>query len=86
MWKDGANAFRSLLHNSRVPMAFTSFTEEEGMLDLVIFAKFCGSEIEMLVACEENPMRSLRPRREELKHEGVPLYNNYFITVVRPSK
>ena len=86
MWKDGANAFRSLLHNSRVPLAFTSFTEEEGMLDLVIFAKFCGSEIEMLVTCEENPMRSLRPRREELKHEGVPLYNNYFITVVRPSK
>ena len=74
----------SLLHPSGAPVVFTSYTRTETRDDLKRFQEFCGQEIEILVQCEENKMRSYRPKRDMgLEEEIDVFYSNYYINIVR---
>ena len=75
---------QSLLHETGAPVIFTSYTRTEALSDLKRFQEFCGQEVEVLVQCEENKMRSHRPRRDMgLEEEIDVFYSNYYINIVR---
>ena len=88
-WREGWGAGRglsSLLHQGAV-LAFTSYTRTEAQADLETFTTHCDQELEILVNCEINTMRSHRPIRDwEMDHENDVFYSNQFISVVRCQK
>ena len=83
-WTEGWAGLGSLLHSNGVPVIFTSYTRTEALEDLSRFQEVCGQELEVLVQCEENTMRSHRPRRDMgLEEEIDVFYNNYYINILR---
>jgi len=83
-WKDGWAGLGSLLHPSGAPVIFTSYTRTEAVQDLQRFQEQCGQAVELLVECEENKMRSYRPRRDMGIEEEVDVfYNNHFISILK---
>ena len=83
VWKEGQ--LGSLLHQSGTPLVFTSYTEAEAKRDMERMMEECGQRLEVMVNCQENPMRSLFPRRSfESWYDGVDvLYSNYYLSVVK---
>ena len=84
VWKEGQ--LGSLLHQTGSTLVFTSYTEAEARRDMERMVEECGQEMEVVVNCQENPMRSLYPRRSfESWYDGVDvLYSNYYLSVVKP--
>ena len=83
-WTEGWAGLGSLLHRTGAPVIFTSYTKTEAQDDLRRFQEVCGQELEVLVHCEENTMRSHRPRRDMgLEEEIDVFYNNYYINIVK---
>ena len=81
-WTEGWAGLGSLLHTG-VPVIFTSYTRTEAVDDLRRFQEVCGQEVEVLVHCEENTMRSYRPRRDMgLEEEIDVFYNNFYINIL----
>ena len=76
---------QSLLLQTGAPVIFTSYTRTEALSDLKRFQEFCGQEVEVLVQCEENKMRSYRPRRYVigLDEEIDVFYRNFYINMVK---
>lgn len=82
-WREGWSTLSTLLHPS-TPLIFTSYTKGEADKDLRRFLEYCEAEVEILVKCEENPMRSHRPIRDwELDQDKDVFYSNQFLNVVR---
>ena len=80
-WEEG---LRSLLHRTGAPVIFTSLGKADAQRDLNRFREFCGQEVEVLVKCEENPMRSYRPLHGAgLEDEIDVYYHNYYISIVK---
>ena len=81
-WGAG-RGLESLLHSSAL-LAFTSYTRTEARADLERFREHCQQDMEILVNCEENKMRSHRPIRDwEMDEENDVFYSNQFLSVVR---
>ena len=78
-WTEGWAGLGSLLVPDAL-VVFTSFNETEAVADLATFRRVCGKEIVVLVAGEENPMRSMRPLRDP---ETDIVFQNHFISVVQ---
>ena len=57
---------QSLLHPAAL-LAFTSYTRAEAGADMERFSQHCQQDVEILVNCEENKMRSHRPIRDVVK-------------------
>ena len=83
VWKEGQ--LGSLLHQTGAPLVFTSYTEAEARRDMERMMEECGQRLEVMVNCQENPMRSLYPRRSiQSWYDGVDVYyDNYYLSVVR---
>ena len=85
-WREGwgeGRGLESLLHPAAL-LAFTSYTRTEARADLERFREHCHQDMEVLVNCEENTMRSHRPIRDwEMDEERDVFYSNQFISVVR---
>ena len=65
-------------------LAFTSYTRTEAGADMERFSQHCQQDVEILVNCEENKMRSHRPIRDwEMDEENDVFYSNQFLSVVR---
>ena len=81
-WEEGMG---SLLHQNGAPVIFTSHSKSEALRDLKRFQDYCGQEVEVLVNCQENRMRSYRPRRTpaSLEEEKDVHYSNYYLNIVR---
>ena len=85
-WLNGWAGLKHLLHPN-VVVAFTSYTQGESKADLLRFKEHCEEEIEILVECEENSMRSHRPKRDwEQECNKDVFYDNYFISVVKQER
>eukprot|EP00092_Neocalanus_flemingeri_P024546 GFUD01026621.1.p1 GENE.GFUD01026621.1~~GFUD01026621.1.p1 ORF type:complete len:459 (+),score=149.64 GFUD01026621.1:40-1416(+) len=86
-WVDGWAGGLGALLDQGVVVAFTSYTGGEAVEDLERFLKYCGKEVEVLVRCEKNGMRSRRPVRDfEREDGGEVFYNNQIVSVVRAKK
>ena len=89
--KDGCNTGANVVGGAvsagnvpGAPLVFTSYTRTEAEADLQRFTEHCDQEVEILVNCQENKMRSHRPIRDwEMDREMDVFYSNQFITVVR---
>jgi len=84
-WTSGWSGLPSLLHSS-VPLVFTSYTLGEAEGDLARLLDTVDGEVEVLVSCQENVMRSQRPVRDWAREEGRDVfYSNQYVSVVRKS-
>ena len=85
-WREGwgeGRGLQSLLHPAAL-LAFTSYTRTEAGADMERFSQHCQQDVEILVNCEENKMRSHRPIRDwEMDEENDVFYSNQFLSVVR---
>jgi len=82
-WVDGWASLSSLLLPS-TPLVFTSYTRGEAHQDLARLITTVEEDVEVLVRCQENPMRSHRPVRDwERDQDRDVFYSNQFVSVVR---
>ena len=82
-WEEGWSGLGHLLHQNTL-VIFTSYTKGEAEADLARFLAHCDQEVEVLVRCEENNMRSHRPIRDwEQDRDRDVFYSNQFISVVK---
>ena len=84
-WEEGwAGGLPALLHPGGAPVIFTSYTRGEAEADLARLLEHCGHEVEVVVSCRENVMRSHRPIRDwEMDGDNDLFYSNQFINVVK---
>ena len=69
-----------------MPLVFTSYTLGEAEGDLARLLDTVDGEVEVLVSCQENVMRSQRPVRDWAREEGRDVfYSNQYVSVVRKS-
>ena len=74
----------SLLHKNGAPLIFTSNAAEEARKDMESFLGFCDVDVDILINCEENEMRSHRGIRNHLLEDEVDMfYSNHTVSVVR---
>lgn len=72
----------SELCRSRVPILVTAYTEHEIPMDVDSIGSV--SDIEIVLAPRKNPFASLKPDRNFVSDESVPLiYKNYYLSVVK---
>ena len=85
-WQEGWVGLPSLLHDNKAPVIFTSYTRGEAMRDMARLEQMCEAELEVLVRCERNVMRSHRPVRDwEMDEDRDVFYSNQYLSVVRQS-
>jgi len=86
-WKNGWEAgIASLSTLDSTPVIFTSYTKGEAQADLKRFLDASDADLEILLNCAENPMRSYRPIRDwEMEDEKDVFYNNQYLSVVMGS-
>jgi len=86
-WKNGWEAgIASLSSLNRIPVIFTSYTKGEAQADLKRFLDVSNSDLDILVNCAENSMRSHRPIRDwEMLEEKDVFYSNQYFSVVMGS-
>ena len=86
-WHSGWQAgIASLCALKDIPVIFTSYTKGEARADLQRFLDASDSGVDILVNCEENPMRSYRPIRDwEMDDEKDVFYSNQYINVIMGS-
>ena len=86
-WHSGWQAgIASLSALKDIPVIFTSYTKGEARADLQRFLDASDSGVDILVNCEENPMRSYRPIRDwEMDDEKDVFYSNQYINVIMGS-
>jgi len=81
-WTNGWAGLGSLLQNGS-PLVFTSYTLGEAKQDLTRLLETVKDEVEVLVRCESNPMRSHRPIRDwERDQDRDVFYSNQYLSVV----
>ena len=84
-WEEGWGSLDCLLQHS-APVIFTSYTKEEAEQDLARLLETVEGEVDVLVRCEENSMRSQRPLRDWEGVGGDLYYSNNFFSVVVSKK
>ena len=85
-WSEGWDQGISyLMPSNKAPVIFTSYTKSESENDLHRFLEHCGSEdVELLIECQQNTMRSYRPIRDwEMDNDQDVFYSNQYINVVK---
>ena len=84
-WKEGWAGLSDLLHSdSRAPVIFTSYTKGEAEADMSRFLEHCDNDVDILVKCQLNTMRSHRPIRDwEMDDDKDVFYSNQYVSVVR---
>ena len=83
-WEEGWVGLQTLLHTNLAPVIFTSYTKGEAEKDMERFQQCCETDLEILVRCERNVMRSHRPIRDwEMDDDRDIFYSNQFLSVVR---
>ena len=84
-WEEGwAGGLPALLQPGGAPVIFTSYTRGEAEADLARLLEHCGHEVEVVVSCRENVMRSHRPIRDwEMDGDNDLFYSNQFLNVVK---
>ncbi|XP_015510239.2 uncharacterized protein LOC107217282 [Neodiprion lecontei] len=71
------------LCKSKVPILVTAYTEREIPMDIERIKGVC-SDLEIVLAPQKNPYASLKPDRNFVSDESVPLiYKNYYLSIVR---
>jgi len=84
-WENGWKGLQGLLLPHETPLVLTSYTKGEAQSDLNRLLKHSG-DLDILVNCQENEMRSHRPIRDwELDNDNDVFYSNQFVSVVRSS-
>ena len=82
-WEEGWAGLRSVLLPAS-PLIFTSYTQSEAEADLARLLSVAQQEVEVVIRCQENPMRSHRPIRNwECDHDRDVFYSNQYISVVK---
>lgn len=68
--------------NVSAPIFVTSCTQKESSMDLALFRKVAGSDVEIIQATTTNPFASTRPERNFTTEDPEPIIfknQNYFI-------
>ena len=84
-WTEGWKGLGQLLHPvSKAPVIFTSYTKGEAEADMSRFLEHCHRDVDILVNCQENVMRSHRPVRDwDNEDDKDVFYSNQYISVVK---
>lgn len=84
-WEEGWSGLGTLLYpDSKSPVIFTSYTKGEAEADMARFLEHCDTDVDILINCQQNVMRSHRPIRDwEMDDDKDVFYSNQYINVVR---
>merc|ERR1711874_621568 len=83
-WEDGWRGLEGLVQLTGAPLIITSYTLGEAEKDLDMLLKYTKEDLDVLVRCRQNDMRSRWPIRDwELDQDNDLFYANQYYSVVR---